>query len=1141
MVVSLQDSVRIYLPNCGLPDVFTMQQRGLVQKFEPLSVVLIEENHVNPSKCAPMYLASIIANMRRFLDKAFGREAKVDQADAGYFTVWPAIVFSDFSPNGSLHCILRSVFSFMDQFKLESIDFDVEANFDLNLKLVQNITKSLELERHLPKYHAYFAPTINEKELERLQLLAQRHGINIVSNPNFATHVLYPDPPHLRENQTDHQVLVRVIDSTHFHNQLHYLVHWFYHPDSYNEWLPQKDVLGHIYHPKPPQPYRSWHLQTRWLRDLDLHNEWMNELDYEMPSTFGDFVGIPPPVNITSFRPCLVRIHLHQNTHASYSQISDPAHLNPIQNDHIPSLSKSFTQLADRTSGGTKPNILQNGVPLSSSALSFDNQTERHIFPNDKNLHNNMELTLSTSRPGACDDAEADDDEPLIRRIVGFNDKNIQRLVDNINIGEGVFLPKFSSWFNLNEIHDIEKRSLPEFFSRSCPSKTPTTYKEIRNFIVMKWRASPKHHLSSSCVRRCIAGDACSIFRLHAFLNHWRLINYMSQTDAHPSQYCIRPPPVLPAMMDYPSILNNETKIPACFVLDDGSIAKIQNHKIINTSTEIVSVPGSRLNLTAGTKFRTVDSRNSAGPRSQRKPVEYHCDSCGTDCSDLRFHCTTKADMDLCATCYQNGRYATDLEHSDFIEMVSVTTSGPNDEENGNIWTENESMLLLDALEMYGDDWHLVADHVGSKSMTQCVMHFLQLPVEDSFLNTSRAAWWPRHPKQDPKIPSPIEVLRQTGVNEESLIAVATKTGFPKVHSGEPPVSAGGDGMVIPFVTTLASSCSNDVTVQIVNDLGIDAVKMEESYERVLASLDDGRKNDLMPDKPEEVCNGRLYDELSSRILHPASVVSTEFGDSIINAVSTFSKKSPGSPTEPQYSTCLENSDCDVLKEFRDQMDENEGSDFGTDLNEKPDAMTADHDHGEKRLATVSDVALLCASVVAAQHAMVEDVEIERLTKLSVEFKLERVKRKLKHLADTVDLYSKTERVLKRRREQNLWGQAWKKHAQHSSAHIVTVEKALNAIDDAACTVRPCDATTDASLTSQDCNSGGSFSTRTATTPMADAMRGPKLPASTLSKLKLREVKSKSGSVGQAHDRVDPGNSGNFVSPEVQKEFAVSS
>ena len=54
-------------------------------------------------------------------------------------------------------------------------------------------------------------------------------------------------------------------------------------------------------------------------------------------------------------------------------------------------------------------------------------------------------------------------------------------------------------------------------------------------------------------------------------------------------------------------------------------------------------------------------------------------------------------------------------------------------------WTDQEVLLLLEALEMYKDDWNRVAEHVGSRTQDECILHFLRLPIEDPFLEDGGA------------------------------------------------------------------------------------------------------------------------------------------------------------------------------------------------------------------------------------------------------------------------------------------------------------------------------------------------------------------------------------------------------------------
>ena len=50
-------------------------------------------------------------------------------------------------------------------------------------------------------------------------------------------------------------------------------------------------------------------------------------------------------------------------------------------------------------------------------------------------------------------------------------------------------------------------------------------------------------------------------------------------------------------------------------------------------------------------------------------------------------------------------------------------------------WSDQETLLLLEALEMYKDDWNRVSEHVGSRTQDECILQFLKLPIEDPYLD----------------------------------------------------------------------------------------------------------------------------------------------------------------------------------------------------------------------------------------------------------------------------------------------------------------------------------------------------------------------------------------------------------------------
>lgn len=105
-------------------------------------------------------------------------------------------------------------------------------------------------------------------------------------------------------------------------------------------------------------------------------------------------------------------------------------------------------------------------------------------------------------------------------------DENEQQLLQQEYSKTAFIIPSCSGWFNIDSIHEIEMQSLPEFFCGKFPHKNPATYLDYRNYIIKLYRESPNAYLSATVCRKNLAGDVCSIIRLHAFLEHWGLINF---------------------------------------------------------------------------------------------------------------------------------------------------------------------------------------------------------------------------------------------------------------------------------------------------------------------------------------------------------------------------------------------------------------------------------------------------------------------------------------------------------------------------------------------------------------------------------------------------------------------------------------
>lgn len=71
------------------------------------------------------------------------------------------------------------------------------------------------------------------------------------------------------------------------------------------------------------------------------------------------------------------------------------------------------------------------------------------------------------------------------------------------------------------------------------------------------------------------------------------------------------------------------------------------------------------------------------------------------------------------------------MSSSDFILMEPAEAPGLS----GGKWTDQETLLLLEALELYKENWNEIAEHVATKTKAQCILHFVQMPIEDVFYN----------------------------------------------------------------------------------------------------------------------------------------------------------------------------------------------------------------------------------------------------------------------------------------------------------------------------------------------------------------------------------------------------------------------
>ncbi|KAI0312158.1 SWI/SNF complex protein, partial [Amylostereum chailletii] len=357
-----------------------------------------------------------------------------------------------------------------------------------------------------------------------------------------------------------------------------------------------------------------------------------------------------------------------------------------------------------------------------------------------------------------------------------------------------VIIPSYSAWFDMSKIHPVERRALPEFFNSRNRSKTPAIYKDYRDFMINTYRLRPTEYLTVTACRRNLAGDVCAIMRVHSFLEQWGLMNYQIDPEARPA--ALVPPFTghFRVILDTPRGLQSVhpgTRPPqhpgangATKRAPSSTPASLElRSNIYQTSSK----SSRQINETEAANLANGSSGGAANGRSVVS-VTYKCDTCGSDCTAVRYHSLKVKDFELCSTCYLDGRFPSTMFSGDFVKLSIMAGGNAHGAGSGDAWTDQEVLLLLEAIEMYDDDWSAIEEHVGSRTAQQCIRKFLELPIEDPYLSSEGemgSLRFARIPFEQADNPVMSVVAFLAGVVAPGVAAEAAKAALHELTSGD--------------------------------------------------------------------------------------------------------------------------------------------------------------------------------------------------------------------------------------------------------------------------------------------------------------------------------------------------------------------
>lgn len=214
----------------------------------------------------------------------------------------PSPLFHDRSTSGPLFHAIVSAFKVKQASPWRNFNFDNPKLYDDNIALLKRMEGDLINAGLLKRPRVYFDRSIDQEEIKRLAGIAEKYGASVTLDESEVasgkvTHVIVYDPeehdgPSVLEEEkeeiTEKQFLrtLGIFDiplegeGDTLQTQRMALVHWWYFPSSYDEFLPASDVSGDLEKENPSCLGGANVVGCKFIRDVERFNEWGVESDY---------------------------------------------------------------------------------------------------------------------------------------------------------------------------------------------------------------------------------------------------------------------------------------------------------------------------------------------------------------------------------------------------------------------------------------------------------------------------------------------------------------------------------------------------------------------------------------------------------------------------------------------------------------------------------------------------------------------------------------------------------------------------------------------------------------------------------------------------------------------------------------------
>ncbi|XP_045561700.1 SWI/SNF complex subunit SMARCC2 isoform X2 [Salmo salar] len=323
-------------------------------------------------------------------------------------------------------------------------------------------------------------------------------------------------------------------------------------------------------------------------------------------------------------------------------------------------------------------------------------------------------------------------------------------------------------------------------------------------------------------------------------------------------------------------------------------------------------------------------------------------------------------------------------------------------------WTEQETLLLLEGLEMYKDDWNKVSEHVGSRTQDECILHFLRLPIEDPYLEDTSSSLGPLayQPVPFSQAGNPVmsTVAFLASVVDPRVASAAAKSALEEFSRMKEEVPAALVEAHVRRVEEAARASGRQDPLYGLEGSGIAGTSLEEG------------------DKPEESSEESKSDSQSSEEKRETkenkdrAMEEDEKQGENGKKEEERGREGEGERDREAEKTETEMGEREKEKEGKEALEE--GQREGESEGERK--AKVERDVGEGNLATAAASALAAAAVKAKHLAAVEERKIKSLVALLVETQMKKLEIKLRHFEELETIMDREREALEYQRQQLL-------------------------------------------------------------------------------------------------------------------------